>query len=238
MATRRDRLASSSLAIIAIAIFAIGNRLLFTAASRALLLAIGGWERLAFGGDAGQHDPQLLRHLFGPDRRPHSRILVHGTTIHGIQNLGSPERERMATSYYAPPSGVGLAMAAAPALFGDRPASTIVGLGAGTLACYARPGQSWTFYEIDPAVVAHRPRPRPLHLPRPLPARREDRDRRRAPAARARAAGDRRRPGRRRLLVRRGADASAHARGVCRLPAACSATAACCSSTSPTAISI
>jgi spermidine synthase len=29
----------------------------------------------------------------------------------------------------------------------------IVGLGAGTLACYAMPGQRWTFYEIDPAVT-------------------------------------------------------------------------------------
>jgi spermidine synthase len=27
-------------------------------------------------------------------------------------------------------------------------------LGTGTLACYARPGQHWRFYEIDPAVVA------------------------------------------------------------------------------------
>ena len=26
-------------------------------------------------------------------------------------------------------------------------------LGAGTIACYAEPGQRWTFYEIDPAVV-------------------------------------------------------------------------------------
>jgi spermidine synthase len=28
----------------------------------------------------------------------------------------------------------------------------VVGLGTGTLACYARTGQAWTFYEIDPAV--------------------------------------------------------------------------------------
>jgi hypothetical protein len=29
----------------------------------------------------------------------------------------------------------------------------VVGLGAGTLACYAEPGQHWTFYEIDPIVA-------------------------------------------------------------------------------------
>jgi spermidine synthase len=36
----------------------------------------------------------------------------------------------------------------------DRPGTrvAIVGLGAGTLAAYARPLQEWTFYEIDPAI--------------------------------------------------------------------------------------
>jgi spermidine synthase len=39
-------------------------------------------------------------------------------------------------------------------LFGDSARIGVVGLGAGTLACYALPGQHWTFYEIDPAVAA------------------------------------------------------------------------------------
>jgi len=59
---------------------------------------------------------------------------------------------RVPTTYYAPGSGVGRAMRAAPALFGDRARIGVVGLGAGTLACYARPGQDWRFYEIDPEV--------------------------------------------------------------------------------------
>jgi len=29
----------------------------------------------------------------------------------------------------------------------------IIGLGTGTIACYARPGERWTFYEIDPLIV-------------------------------------------------------------------------------------
>ena len=44
-------------------------------------------------------------------------------------------------------------MAAAPTLFGPTARIDIVGLGAGTLACYAKPGQHWKFYEIDPAIV-------------------------------------------------------------------------------------
>jgi hypothetical protein len=147
-------------AILAVAIAAIGNRTLFTAAVAALVIAAGGWEHL----EASAVPGKMTRSFFGiysvRDGPHHSRILVHGTTVHGVQNLGSPERERMATSYYAPPSGVGIAMRAIPTLFGPSARIGVVGLGAGTLACYAQPGQSWTFYEIDPAVVriAHDPK--------------------------------------------------------------------------------
>jgi SAM-dependent methyltransferase len=138
-------------ATLGIAIVAIGNRLLFTASVAALLMLAGGWERLA------AHNGDLTRSFFGIySVRPgdhFSRVLVHGTTTHGVQNLGSPQRQRMETSYYAPRSGVGLAMQATPRLFGDRAHVAIVGLGAGTLACYAQPGQDWTFFEIDPVVV-------------------------------------------------------------------------------------
>ena len=138
--------------IIAVAVLAIGNRPLFVSAVAALMLATGGWHRLAASVEPGR----TTRSFFGiytirdgdGDRR-----LVHGTTTHGIQNLGSPESERTPTAYYARGSGVGLAIEAAPRLFGDRARIAVVGLGSGTLACYARPGQSWTFYEIDPAIV-------------------------------------------------------------------------------------
>ena len=38
------------------------------------------------------------------------------------------------------------------AALGDPPAVAVVGLGAGALACYARPGEAWDLYEIDPLV--------------------------------------------------------------------------------------
>ncbi|HEX6661616.1 MAG TPA: fused MFS/spermidine synthase [Sphingomicrobium sp.] len=143
----------AGIAVIVLAIFAIGNRMFFTAAVAALLIAAGGWEKLQLTASPGK----MTRSFFGIySIRPganDSRRLVHGTTLHGVQNLGSPERERMETTYYAPLSGVGLAMQEAPVLLGPQARVAIVGLGAGTLACYAQPGQSWTFYEIDPAVV-------------------------------------------------------------------------------------
>ncbi|MFL6721916.1 MAG: spermidine synthase [Sphingomonas sp.] len=140
-------------AILAVAVAAIGNRVLYAAAVAALLLAAGGWKQLDLSATPGK----MTRSFFGIySIRPaehQARMLVHGTTVHGIQNLGSPAREQMATSYYARSSGVGLAMQATPQLFGESARVAIVGLGAGTLACYARAGQQWTFYEIDPAVV-------------------------------------------------------------------------------------
>jgi spermidine synthase len=72
--------------------------------------------------------------------------------LHGIQNL-LPGLQTMPTSYYARRSGVGLAMTNADALFGVHPRIAVVGLGSGTLSCYARPNQAWTFFEIDPAMV-------------------------------------------------------------------------------------
>jgi hypothetical protein len=35
----------------------------------------------------------------------------------------------------------------------ETPATAIVGLGAGALACYAQPHQDWTYFEIDPGVI-------------------------------------------------------------------------------------
>ncbi|MDX6375413.1 MAG: hypothetical protein QOD98_4401 [Nocardioidaceae bacterium] len=86
------------------------------------------------------------------DTRHHMRLLVHGGTTHGIE-LTTPGMERTPTAYYGPDSGIGLVMNRAPDLFGADASIGVVGLGAGTLACYAQPGQSWRFFEIDPVVV-------------------------------------------------------------------------------------
>ena len=141
------------LVILSIAIVAIGNRTLFTCAVAALLMVAGGWQRLEYSATPGK----MTRSFFGIysiRQGPNgSRLLAHGTTVHGVQNLGSPQRERMETTYYVPLSGVGLAMGAREQLFGPNARIGIVGLGTGTLACYARPGEQWSFYEIDPAVA-------------------------------------------------------------------------------------
>lgn len=77
------------------------------------------------------------------------RGLIHGTVTHGVQ-FTNPERTREPTSYYGNSSGVGLAMT----LLEDAPRKVgVVGLGAGTLASYAQPGDLFRFYEINPLVA-------------------------------------------------------------------------------------
>ena len=144
--------AATSFALIGLAVLSLGNRWLYAGAVIALMLCLGGWNKVALSAAPGQ----MTRSFFGVYSLRNSndvRTLVHGTTVHGIQNRGTPEREMMPTSYYAPNSGVGLAMRAAPTLFGQKARIGVVGLGAGTLACYAKPGQAWRFYEIDPVIV-------------------------------------------------------------------------------------
>jgi hypothetical protein len=135
-----------------IAIFSIGNRWLFVTSLIAIMLTSGGLDRIQASLEPGR----LSRSFFGvyavADENG-ARVISHGTTVHGMQNTGSAAREVMPTTYYAPQSGIGLALSSADTVVGASARLGIVGLGTGTLACYARPGQQWLFYEIDPLVV-------------------------------------------------------------------------------------
>lgn len=140
------------LAVALIGLFTIGKRLPYMIVLAGALFLFGGYRSLAISweGDA------RTRSYFGvytiTDLSTQKR-LAHGTTLHGVQLEGHDLLLRMPTTYYVPGSGVGRAMMAANALYGPAARIGVVGLGTGTLACYARPGQDWRFYEIDPAVV-------------------------------------------------------------------------------------
>jgi spermidine synthase len=139
--------------IVGLAILAIGRPAAFTFQFLALMLAVGGWQQL----DISSIEGARTRSFFGiytiqNVQSRQVRQLLHGTTLHGVQSL-DPAKATEPMSYYAPDSGVGRAIRAAPALFGREARIGFVGLGAGTLACYAEPGQRWTVFEIDPAVV-------------------------------------------------------------------------------------
>lgn len=76
------------------------------------------------------------------------RQLLHGGTIHGLQSL-DPARRREPLGYFSASGPAGQILGSLV----QRPARIgVVGLGNGTLAAYARQGESWTFFEIDSAV--------------------------------------------------------------------------------------
>ncbi len=78
------------------------------------------------------------------------RTLTNGNVEHGTQIFGTDEQRHMATSYYAEDSGVGLAIRYCCGT--HSPNIGVIGLGAGTIAAYGRPGDRIQFYEINPAV--------------------------------------------------------------------------------------
>jgi len=79
---------------------------------------------------------------------PGFRFMMHGTTLHGVQSL-KPERALIPGTYYGPASAIGQSFKIYP----DARQVGVVGLGAGSVACYRTDAQVWRFYEIDPLVV-------------------------------------------------------------------------------------
>ncbi|MCL2469251.1 MAG: fused MFS/spermidine synthase [Alphaproteobacteria bacterium] len=82
-----------------------------------------------------------------PIREHRERALLHGSTFHGKQFLGTFETEL--TAYFAV-----LRNFFQP--FNERNddwSVAVFGLGAGTVACLAKKGQTWDFFEINPAII-------------------------------------------------------------------------------------
>ena len=79
------------------------------------------------------------------------REFFHGTTKHGAQRLGA-DVSRTPLTYFSRPGPIGQLFSEYDKV-NDNWTVGIIGLGAGTLACYTKPGQNWAFYELDPLVV-------------------------------------------------------------------------------------
>jgi len=141
-----------SVGIALVALLFVGRRVPFALAFLALMLSYGGWQKLRQSGEGERTRSYFGIYTVTTRRLPPARILTHGTTLHGVQSL-LPGEALNPTSYYARGSGVGEAMAAAPVLYGPHARIGVVGLGSGTLTCYALPGQDWRVFEIDPAMV-------------------------------------------------------------------------------------
>ncbi|AZO77293.1 fused MFS/spermidine synthase [Bosea sp. Tri-54] len=106
----------------------------------------------------------MVRSFFGVHRVTETqdgrfRVLSHGSTIHGAQRLrqddGTPVsgRPEPLTYYFAGTGIVDGIDSVRQARGGALAAVAAIGVGTGTLACQARAGEDWRFYEIDQAVI-------------------------------------------------------------------------------------
>ena len=85
-------------------------------------------------------------------------VLAHGSTSHGAQEWtanegGEASANSQPLSYYYPRGPFGSAIAHLRQASGKLGQVAVVGLGTGALSCPARPGENWSFFEIDPGVV-------------------------------------------------------------------------------------
>jgi SAM-dependent methyltransferase len=141
-----------SVLISLIALNFIGHRAAFALGLVALMMSYGGWTKLEESRAGLRTRSYFGIYTVTTRLHPPTRQLTHGTTLHGAQNL-TPGLEAEPTTYYARRSGIGYALASMPIFHGPNAAVGVVGLGSGTLSCYAEPGQDWRFFEIDPAIV-------------------------------------------------------------------------------------
>ncbi len=133
--------------------FLMDRKRYFFAAAAFVLIANSGfnWQGYADGTMLS-----IQRNFFGIktvryDPDDDTRVLIHGTTIHGYQSANDAYR-LTPLAYYYPESAAGdffklIENYPLPQRIG------VVGLGTGTLACYVKKGRDYDFYEIDPQVI-------------------------------------------------------------------------------------
>ena len=84
-------------------------------------------------------------------RDPSARLFYHGATMHGGELILPDGSRESRSTYFTPDSPLGEVVGAHAALRSIARVG-VVGLGAGSLACFARPEDEYRFYEIDPLV--------------------------------------------------------------------------------------
>jgi hypothetical protein len=112
---------------------------------------------LAYAATLTSGSQRMERNFYGAMRVQQERVdgtvmrrLVHGAIAHGEEavRLSGPPSPR---AYFSPTSGGGRAIQAMQA--GGSVDVGVIGLGVGTLAAYARTGDRFRFYELDPDVL-------------------------------------------------------------------------------------
>jgi len=101
------------------------------------------WRRNFYG---------TLRVIRYPYKLGSIRSLVHGVILHGSQIVDGPQRD-MPITYYGHSSGIARAIESEQRSLPGGLRIGSVGLGTGTLAAYARAGDVFRVYELNPAIL-------------------------------------------------------------------------------------
>ena len=144
------------LAITALAVLAVAIRRNCEARHLAFSLVVVG---LLFSAGSGASALSIDRSFYGvvktvlsPDGK--FNIMAHGTTEHGAMRVSEAGKKPTPVTYYHQSGGIAAALFAAQEKIGGQLAQMgAVGLGAGAILCHRKPGETWTSYEIDTAVV-------------------------------------------------------------------------------------
>jgi predicted membrane-bound spermidine synthase len=85
-------------------------------------------------------------------QNPQCIVLSNDTTTHGSQLTADAAARRRPTLYYTESTGIGRVL---ERLQAERPAMRVgvIGLGAGILSAYARKGDTYDFWDIDPKII-------------------------------------------------------------------------------------
>ena len=128
----------------------------FAALAAVVFIVIGKWQ-------PGLNVIETTRSFFGVHQVVDTadgthRLLYHGTTIHGAERVRNQDGTRVTgrpdlVSYFYPGGPYSQAIEATRDAAGGLQNVAVVGLGAGSLACHRREGETWHFFEIDPEVV-------------------------------------------------------------------------------------
>jgi hypothetical protein len=127
-----------------------GNGVRFGLAVAAVLVPF----MIAHGSPGLLHQERSFFGVYRVKLDPNASVvdLIDGTVLHGAEAT-DPARWRDELSYYDPAGPIGQYFTALRDASPGHQRVGVIGLGTGALACYAQPGDDWTFYEIDPAVV-------------------------------------------------------------------------------------
>ena len=143
--------ATLAVLVIALIVFLLGNRAFRFALAVAAVLVPTTLYR-SNGGVLEQERSFFGVHRVKVDTAAPMLDLAHGTTLHGAE-LTDPARWRTQVRYYYAGGPIGQFFTGLRAAHPGPQRISVTGLGTGALACYALPGEPWTFYEIDPVVV-------------------------------------------------------------------------------------